>query len=408
MQSHRLWTLSLLVSLTACIAEANECSEAKIRAFSDVFTKTEKRTRAEALYSKTCSSRTSSSGLSVTLPVKGVPFTGNASHEAVRNACATSNRKFFEQYEADVLLVHASENVKLALTQACFGGVSILAKEDSGSITVDIFARSKLDDGVIVQSFVASPPAAVEAVSQLPNPGSELKPAGTTLVFKRKSGEDITFVINTEKGNGRAAVTLPGTQELQVKWIDTPVAIKNERGFTHLMFKCRASIEGGKPEIVGGTIDGRPIGVTGETNGSLQGKLLPHEVRRFTRASSWKQQNFELHSRLGRRAFYYRRLFKVGLQARWKSSWSLTVPRGPKEGGAMQIRCRESPGLCGPLSKLGRHPTTKPHWLLASALTTPNPSTGTSFRCKPDRYSSVRFRQGRATARRSEPLTEPD
>ena len=200
---------------TACLAllffpavmYAQDCSEAKIRAFSDVFKSSQYKLRAEALYAKSCSSRTSNSGVSVSLPIEGVPLSAGASSKTVRNACATQDKKFFEKYEADVLLVHASDTVKLALTQACFGGVTILAREDSGSITVDIYARSKTDEGVILKEFISSPPLAVETVSAVPAAGTKLRPEGTTLVFKRKSGEDITFVANSEK-DGRATVTL--------------------------------------------------------------------------------------------------------------------------------------------------------------------------------------------------------
>ncbi len=263
--------LTVLLMLPVGLASAEDCSAAKIRAFSDVFKERTKKTIGEALYSKTCSTRSSSTGLSVTLPFDGIPFTGNASSKAVRNACATKDKNFFEQYEADVLMLHTSESVKLALAQSCFGGVSMLAKEDSGSITVEIYARSIMDNkGATVESFTVSPSTAAKAVSKLPSPGDALPPKGMSLVFNRISGEDITFVINAADGNGHAIVTVPGTQEFKVKWFDTPVPIKRERGFTHLMFRCRGSIEGGEPEIVGGTIDGRPIGVTGPTNGSLR------------------------------------------------------------------------------------------------------------------------------------------
>ena len=68
--------------------------------------------------------------------IDGVPIGIGGSYESVYHACATNNQQYFNLYRSQILVLKTSENVKLALVRACFGGTTLIATEDNGGIHV--------------------------------------------------------------------------------------------------------------------------------------------------------------------------------------------------------------------------------------------------------------------------------
>lgn len=225
MRNYQSMMLPVLFLFAAGPANS-ECDPQVIRSFFNELKLKESGTRAEALYNKTCSSRSSNNGISVSLPVE-VPFSGKASSKTIRTACATSDKKFFETYAKELILVHLDDDVKLRMAQQCFNGVTMIATENSGSITIELYGKTDRPEGVKVESFEAHPCKSVIAESKVPGNGTWLPPNGTAVTYIRKNRNvDITFQLLTKDGAGIAKVVLPGRQVIPVTWHDAPIPMK--------------------------------------------------------------------------------------------------------------------------------------------------------------------------------------
>jgi hypothetical protein len=255
-----LVSLTFFGGTTANAADVARCDAELVRAFSDVYKEDVTRVTSEQVFKKTCSDSSSSSGMSISVPIKGVPISFGGSSNSVRSACATHSRAFFEDYKYSLLVMKASDSVKENLVRSCFGGVSLVAEETNSGIVVTAFGQATGDHPVQVSDFNSLPKAGAEAINDNFKPDSIVSMRGTTSLFERKTKKAIAFALNTKK-DGSASITVPGLEIIRVTWGFK--SIKHNE-YPYLFFQCMGQIGPAAPfQAVGGVIDAREMGIQG-------------------------------------------------------------------------------------------------------------------------------------------------
>ncbi|MBY5560567.1 hypothetical protein [Rhizobium leguminosarum] len=253
--------LVLPITLLACFNHARaDCDAETIRAFSDVFKEGVKHTISKQVFDKVCSNSASTSGINVSVPIEGVPVSFGASSKSARSACATRTLQYFEDYARTVLVLRASDAVKLDLVRECFGGVGLVALENTGGITITAYGVPYGEDPVRVSDFTWIPKSGIKPTNNPLCKESVVSRNGTIATFERETLRDVTFTLNTKAGAGAAQVTTPGVEIVPMKWSHRIIG-KDRWGYT--VFQCQVQIGDSKLQNVGGAQNAKLIGLDG-------------------------------------------------------------------------------------------------------------------------------------------------
>lgn len=262
-----LFTAFLVTSLPCVSSAQTICDASLVRAFSDVYKEDVDKVTYERLYAKSCANRTSNSGISVSVPVEGVPFSFGLSSSGSRSACAAKDQTYFSSYSGHFLILRTQDSIKEELVRACFGGVELVATENNGSIGITAFGKPTGDHLVMVRDFVAAPRNGVRVVDPPAFPrDSIVSMRGITESFQRTSPYAVTFTLNT-KLDGTDSVTVPGREVVQVTWSHRLYS-RDRAPFR--FFVCRATLPGGIAQDVGSGWDARLQGTEGRGSHELR------------------------------------------------------------------------------------------------------------------------------------------